>query len=394
MEEYFIDEMSGFTYDNEIIYFMPVYMSALLSYDCNNKEVRILAHYPEEVQMEGAFEKIVKYDNKVFLFPRFAKDIYYFDLEIRQFQKMNILHDIVNEMPRRKVFDVIIHEEKIYGVCRCPSMIICIDPKTDETQICRIPLKKLGICKEVENVFFSVSIKENEILIPYADNSVIQFDVKRKKFEIVWFNNHANDDPNKYIMGICADSRGLYWIYNASGELFKIIKKVKTEIDMPKDFVGIYNDGLHDQPGINNMFLHDDELCFFLRAEHRALKYNIYTGDFIWQVNNLAKWDNMSRKIASFYFTQVDKDTYWINNKNDNAIYKWNIHQGFIERTRIKIPFDTFIRDQIGKQYLCRLIARENNLNSFIELLGYESDEEKQKKSINYGEKIHQKCIS
>lgn len=399
MNSYLMEDMTGFTYDNGKIYFVLAYMSAILSYDYSHETVEILANFPKEAQIIGAFEKVVKYGKKIYLFPCYAKDIYCYDLEEEKFYPLRGVTSIIDGMPKRKVFDVFIYNEKIYGVCRYSNMIICVNPQTDDFRVYKISEKTLLIDKKIENTLFSVFVKNGRVFIPYADSAVIEFDFDKEDFSVTFMNEnkliHPKDNEH-YIMGICVDDRGIYWTYNACGELFKFSNNVKTKIDMPCDFVGNYDDGLRIQQTINNMLLCGDELCFFLRSEYSVLRYNILTGEFMWQKNELSHWKEKKRRIAYFGWAQPDKDkkAFWIYGKNDGAIYKWNCREGFVEKIYIKIAFKNLIRVEVGRKYLLHLFSEKDDLISFIRYFKCELSDDNQITTESCGRKIYQECIS
>lgn len=394
-----MEDITGFVYDDEKIYFVLAYMPALLFYDCCSGNVEVLVNFPEEAQMIGAFERIIKYDDKIYLFPCYAGDVYCFDLGKNKFYSLESLITVAEKMPQRKVFDAFIYNDKIYGVCRYSNIIVCVNPQTDNGLIYNVPLANLIISRKIENTLFSVFVKNDSVYIPYADSAVIEFNMDKEIFNVTFLDGDKSihpEDREHYIMGICIDNVGKYWMYNACGELFKYFNNVKTEIDMPDDFCGSYDDGLHIQPAINNMFLNGSELYFFLRSEYSVLKYNILTENFIWQKNKLSHWKEKTRKIAYFGWAQPDKDknAFWIYGKNDGAIHKWNCSEGFAEKIYFKITFENLIRVEVGRKYLLHLFSEKDDLISFIRYFKCELSDEKPIKTENCGRKIYQECIS
>lgn len=395
MGDYIIEHVEGLTGDDEKIYFISSDIYAILVCDCYSNQINILAEFPKEVQIPKAFEKILKYEKKIYLFPCYAKDIYYFDLEKNKFIKLDVILPLIDEMPQRKVLEVLIHNKKIYCVCRCPNMVISINSDTDNVEVFKMPLELLKKKKFAAETWFSTVIRKDKLVYPYGNSAIVKFSLIDKVFDIVYFDEKLTEEcenVSNWILGICIDNNDDFWMYSVCGEIYKVVKDKKIRIVAPKGPIGIFYDGNHEQPGINNVFSVGDDICFVLRSESKILKYNITTGRFVWCQNDLGKWDVGGTPIAFFKCTQVDEETFWLYNRNDNAAYKWNYRKGFIERVDFKISIDKLLKTEFDNRYrylILNTIKKENDLYNYILYIEGEKNERKTEKNVSYGQKIY-----
>ncbi len=392
MDKYFIDYIAGFTCSREKIYFITPYIYAIQEYDCRYKKADILVDFPKEVQKNGAFERIIICGNKIYLFPCLADNIYYFDLENKSYHRFVIPQSILECMPKRKNLEVIEYKTNIYCVCRCPNMVMCIDVKTDDFKIYSMPLEMIEERISMEGYHFSLCSLDNRLLYTFADDIIIEFSTDRKEFKVNYLDAEKSEISQNncdVILGLCADKNGNLWMYNFEGEVFKVIESMKIKINIPKNLTSRYNDGRHEQPGIDRIFIIDDDLCFALRSQCKILRYNVKTEHITLCSNNLAKWNESGRQVAFFNYAQVDKETIWLYNENDGAFYKWNYIKGFVERVEITLPITAFLGSQSAKDYLyCNIIMRKD-LEGYIAYIKNTCEEKKQENDVNHGYKIY-----
>lgn len=396
MNKYLIRCISGLTYDKDKIYFINAYIPALMVYDCHKKDVEILGSFPKKVHLVGAFERIIKCDRKIYLFPCYAEDIYCYDLDKKQYYELDILSTLKNTMDKRKVLNVLEYNKKIYCICRCPIMVICIDPETDEFQIYIMPRDLLREEKATDKTFFSVDINDNRLIFPYMYNAIIEFLLEEKIYKINFLNgisNLQNDSIYEEISLICVDNQGVIWMCDISGEVFKVVNKKRIRVAMPNDFIGLYNDGYHEQPGINKMFVVGDELCFILRSSHKILKYNMSTAKFLWCDNDLAKWNDKGRNIAFLYDAQIDARSFWIYSKNNDTVYKWDNKKGFIEKIEFAVSINALFESKLEKKYLLDFFQREDDLSGYILYNQRIYECNIQEENVRFGEKIYYSLI-
>lgn len=380
MKEFTIKNISGLSYDKEIIYFVSPYINALLAYNCRSEEVLVMAEFPKKLQMVGAFEKILKCDNKIFLFPCFADDIYYYDIEKGQYYNLNVA-SIVNDFPKRKVFEVVYFEGIVYCVCRIPHMVFCIDPKSCIVREFLAPSKMVlrGKKNEVEDRFFSLCVKERTIFYPYLDNFVVAFDIDSKLFAI---SNLSEDkvemqkDVDNNIYQLVCGNFDDWWICNYKGEVFKVKDNKKIKITMPDDFIETFFDGRNIQPGINNMFFVNDTLCIMLRAEYRVLKYNVILEEFTWEGNNIIQNNVRGEQVIFLRTAQISRDTVLEYCRADGAVYIWNYYKGFIKKIEFNISMGKMAHNNVLKEYYIDYAASTSDLESLISFVR-EIDEDK-----------------
>lgn len=396
MNMFSISVIMGLFYDDDRIYFISAYIYAVMVYDCHTKKVDILSDFPEEVQFVRAFEKIIKYDGKIYLFPCFAEDIYCYDLGKDEYYRLNILSTVLNRMNKRKRLSVLAHAGRIYCICRCPNMVICIDPKTDEFQIHMMPQELLREEETAGKPFFDGLIKGDHLIYPYMNNAIIEFSLEEKVFTVNYLDEtleEPSDNIYDIILGMCIDPNGVIWICDASGQVFQIVSNRRIKISVPDDFIERYNDGYRKRPGFHKILMIGNDLCFILRSACKIQKYNIDTQDSLWDNNDLAEWNSESSQVAFFHDAQIDDETFWLYNQNDNAVYKWNYKEGFTEKVELKISIDTLLGSRLDENRVLNVIRREDDLNGYIQYIKCGYGNSMQEKHINCGEKIYYELL-
>lgn len=389
MTNYLLKWVNGLTCDGEKVYFITAYISAIMVYDCRNRNVEILGNFPKRAQLVVAFEKIIKYNRKIYLFPCYAEDIYCYNLDNDRYYELNILSLLIDRMDKRKILEVLEYNGKIYCICRHPNMIICIDPETDDFQIYMLPQDLLKEEKSLDKTFFSVAIKDDHLIFPYMDNAIIEFSLEQKIYEVTYLNetfNDPNDNMHNDISTICVDNQGVIWMCDVRGQVFKVVNNKKIKINMPDDFIRIYNDGYHEHTGINRMFMVGNDLCFIVYSACKILKYSIDTQKFLWCDNDLSEWSDKGSQVV-FLYTQIDSETYWIYSRSDEAIYKWHHENGFIEKAELVVSIDTLINSKLERTSLLDIFEKETDLSGYILYIqcAYENSIE----NMKCGEKIY-----
>lgn len=395
MNKFSIDTIDELIYDDDRIYFISSFIYAVMVYDCHTKKVDILCDFPREVQFIGAFERIIKYDRKIYLFPCFAEDIYCYNLDKDEYHRLNILSTVINRMVKRKVLSVLTYDGRIYCICRCPNMVICIDPKTDDFQIHMMPQELLRKEETVVKGLFDVLIKGNHLIYPYVNNAVIEFSLEEKVFTVNYLDESLEGPSANIhnILGMCIDANGVIWMCDLSSQVFQIVNNRRIKISVPDDYLGVYDDGYRKRSVIYKILMIGNDLCFILGSVCKILKYNIDTQDALWDNNDLAEWDSESRQIAFFLDAQIDDETFWLYNKNDDAVYKWNYKEGFTEKVELEISLDALFSSKFSENHVLNIIKREDDLNGYIQYIKYGYGNSMQEKNINYGGKIYYELL-
>lgn len=388
-----VKNIYGLTYDHEKIYFVTNVILAILYFDCSDGKVKILSEFPKEVETVCAFEKIVKYGDKIYLFPCLEDYAYCYDLKKEEYQKLDIFGSAIDKIPERKVLETLIYNKKIYCICRCPDMVICIDTETDAIQVYMLSAK-LPQRKRTELVS-SVIIKDDRLIFPCVNDLLIEFDMNTNVFNIISLNEKMEDiDINDYIMDICMDSDGTLWLCSFKGQLYKVVDNRKIKVDLPENFIKNYDAGVFGiQRGIDRMFAVGDSVYFTLRSECKVLQYNVNNGDFLWINNTLSKWNDDGIRMAFINYTQVDNETFWFYNWNDYAAYRWDFQKGFTKKIEFRISIDELLKVQFAKEYLTKCDEAEVGLEYYISHVKAEKYKQKIKSNINLGKKIYDALI-
>lgn len=393
MGDYLVKSIRGLTYDNKKIYLISSDIYAVLEYDCSCKKIKILADFPEEIQMVGAFERILKCGNKIYLFPCLAEDIYYYDLEKRVYHKSGILESVVTGMAERKHLEVIEYKGYIYCVCRLPNIVICIDPAVDSYQIYSMSLEMLKGKNSMGGFPFTLCVNENKLIYPYADSIIIEFLIDEAIFRVIDLEEKVLE-PHQgiydIILGLCVDGNNNYWMYNLKGNIFKVIDDKKIKMNIPEEFTHMYYDGFEERPGINRMFAVKDDLCFSLRSACKILKYKAITGDVMVCENNLAEWNEKGRQAAFSYYAQIDEETFWEFNENDGAIYQWNHSKGFVDKAEIRISFEELLESKFADDYW---MLSNDDIENYLLYVKHNFGRNKQDTRVGCGEKIYRELL-
>lgn len=377
-----------FVYDDSKIYFMALDMPFIWQYDCLKRKIQVLIKFPAELNIRGAFVRLIKVKQKIYCIPCFADNIYCLNLENRLFYSLKISEELFYHMPARKIIEPVNCGDRIFFVCRSPHLIIEINTEKDTFEI----YKPENI--KQEHNFFSVKIVNGVIQYPFLQNQLICFDIEIKKFYIKKLYESIIEicPEEKYIYNFDYDRMGSIWWCNFDGEVYRNINKMTEKIRMPESFIGKYHDIIdRERPGINGMVFIDNKLCFILATDYRILQYDIYKKEFIWSENSGE--ESFKNQEIYFHYNILNDKGLVLFSQVTNSFYFWNIEKGFELKVAMRISPEILAENSILLEYY-----NFENETEYIDLQFYlEYLKKEKKKKIgeienNVGEKIY--CIN
>lgn len=382
MDEFTIKDINGLVYDQGKLYMVSHYISFIMAYDFETKKVEKLCNYPQDVTETGAFEKIIKQESKIYLFPCFIDSIYCYDMRIQEYTDLLSLHSISDKVPTRKFFEVRTYDGFIYAVCRLPQFVIRINPANNDVRIWKLE-QEILISERIVLADFSVEIYGGKIIYPYGTDILIEFSIYEETFQIIQLEREQDDYDEKYrcLLGITVDDIGAKWVFDWYGNVFEIIQDKMIKIIMPPELDGVYDDGQYEEaPRINTILAHGGRLHFLLQSDNRILIYDVQKHSFSWMVNALTEWKSARRRLAYVEYTQVNADTFLIYNYNDGKIYVWNRKDGFSKR----IELNMVLQDVSDDKWLKNCVLAQGDLELYLQYI---------KKSITGKVEEEKKCF-
>lgn len=391
MDEVAIKDIDSITYNEGKIYMLSKPIPVVMVYDFNKKRVGKLCNYPQDVSEKGAFEKMVKYGTKLYLFPCRTDGIYSYDLELKRYTKLMSLHVIKKSFPNRKFFEVVVHGELIYAVCRSPNIIISINPKDDNIQIWELD-QELLISDRIVLANFSVCISGNRLLYPYSTDMIIEFNIDNKNYKIVHLirGDEPYDEKYKCLIGMAMNDAGKQWVYDWYGSVYEIINNKMAKINMPSELQGVYNDGVYtEETRISGILSNKDQLYFVLNSDKKILVYDIHTDSFTWIDNIVTSWSALRRREAYITYTYVQGNIFLLYDYNDGAIHVLDLKNGFGEIVELCLSVEDITKDNYLWDYWKGNIFSLEDLASYMKYLWKISDTGIKRDNNCFGEKIH-----
>lgn len=391
MDEYIIEDINGLVYDQEKIYMISPYIPIVMLYDFREKKVGKLCDHPHDVSEKGAFERMLKYGSKLYLFPCRTDAIYYYDLQKQAYIRLLSLESIKENIPNRKFFEIVIYNELIYAVCRTPNLVICINPVNDDVQVWKLN-QEILISDRIVLANFTVCIYDDKILYPYSSDMIIEFSICDKNFKVIQMTREEEDYEEKYrcLIGMGMNDLGKQWVYDWYGNVYEIIDKKMIKIEMPSGFEGIYNDGAYEEASkINGILPNGNRLYFVLNSDYRILVYDIHSKSFSWINNTFTAWKEMKRKLAYTAYTQMDENLFLFYEYNDGNIYVLNLNEGFCDKLELRISTNDITDDDYLREYWKKNIFIRDDLKSYMQLIWKDNDARTEKKEGLFGEKIY-----
>lgn len=388
-----IKDIVGMTYDKGKMYITPTYIPVIVVYDFSTKKTEKLCDYPKEMMSQfSAFEKIIKCGSKIYLFPCMSDKIYCYDICTEKYKELLALDSIEKNLPKRKCFDVLKHEQYIYAVCINPNFVMRINPLNDDMQVWKPDYKAFDYDDTV-NYPFSACIYDDKLIYPYSLSLKIEFCMNDETFRFADLTGREKNYSKKeygYLQEFVWDSAGKFWVSSWYGELFRIDDNEMKKIEMPLGLEGVYDDGVSKEvPRINKIILNSDKLYFVLQCDRRILGYDIVLNDFFWVEDSAPVWKEERRKLFYSAYSQMEEDSFLLFNYNEMKIYVWNIEKGFTDEIELYISLDAIVEND----YLCECweknLVNQDDLETYLLYIKRLGNNKLEKKESNNGEAIY-----
>ncbi len=384
------DEIRGMCYENGKLYMTIPYIHAIITYDLQTRQIKALGYYNPG---KNVFEKILKFRDKIYLFPANGIGIYYYDLIKKEYKELFDFDSVKSgaDFTNRKFFEVFEYKQLIYAVCRYPNAVICINPFDDVVQVHCLP-EKLLVNNPMVIEHFPVYICENKFIYAYSSTMVIEFSLVEEKFKIVYLEeDDCNTEYEYMVYGMILNDSGDTWLYNLYGDLFRIINNRKVRVAIPEELVGAYDDGYAEQQyRINQVLSIKDKLCFVSQFDHRILLYDIRTNVFTWHENPYADWEEGRRKLAYIVCAKMDANSYLFYHYNNSAIYVWNVLEGFTDKLELKMLVEEIKNNTVFNEYALQYFSREDDLEFYLAYISRAGKNKETAEEKYCGEKIYQ----
>ncbi len=341
--------MSQHNYQIQISSYCPVgdsiwiYMSGygLFQFDKENAQIKFFTELPAEVSDIGAFETIIEYNKKLYFIPCYADDIYYYDIEQNCFQMLNIPFSNLEGLAKRKIISTILRDDILYCIIRRPFCVVCINLFQEKYEICFFQKDYLlpdDWKKQMSMAFFEVCVDKDSVLIPYANNEIVIFDMKQKNFSIKKLSSLRIENVPRFpwwknsIMQIEKMYSNAYFMRMYNGDIYQFDENSLTKVELPEEVSGYY--ALGDRsflPRIYKFLVIGSFIYFFFYNNHDVLKFNCKNGEFLWYENHYVSQRGKNQTAPIYVEIKMfDSNTVLLHSRQDNALYLFNTDAGFI----------------------------------------------------------------
>lgn len=397
MDEIKIKDVFGLTYDNGKMYIISLYMPVIMVYDFLTKKTEKLCDYPRDMMDNtAAFEKVIKCDSKLYLFPCLAYEVYCYDILTGKFTKLLSLDSIGEDLPQRVCFHVLKYEKYVFAVCNNPHFIMRINSLNDDIQVWKPDYKRYAYNHAV-NYPFSVCIRDDMLIYPYSSSLIIEFCIKDESFHFVNLVGADNDYPKKeygYLQGLVMNNAGRTWVNNWYGELFEIVDNEMRKIEVPSELAGVYNDGVSTEiPKIYKIIYKNDKLYLLLQSDFRILVYDISSKKFSWEDNISGTWNEQRRKLAYTVYSQMEENSFLLFHYNESAIYMWDVNRGFTDKIEVKILMDQMDGDDYLYKCWGNNLSKQDDLETYLSYIKNVNNNQTENKEESCGEKIYHELL-
>lgn len=374
----------------------------LLKYDIPQKKLELVAPYPEDIGTDhNPFSKIVKLENEIYFIPQTAKDIFCYNLEKNEFNKLNAPIDPIRYSHN---IQTIVKDKVLYCVERFPDSIVKIDTVSKSIKVFEFdnnPYVKKNIESEIYRLYKSLCLHNGKIIWPNYKNILTAFDIELEEFSVETLDGLSQErvermDKNKnikledWIIGVQSFQNSL-WLFSFEGKIYQYNDKIRK---IEKTFADNYNkdtDKLEVSVFRESVLL-EDELWFIPQYKNKCVKYNSNAKQFeIVMDSYIGTWDGYERDYT--VCKAVDKQKILAFSYYENCFYLLDIKQDLVHKKKLRIPIEEFIKepafyqsivdnnqyrfddlDFLWKEMQCRKrIQQENYKNSIVGKKIYES---------------------
>lgn len=365
MQESTVLDIVDFDYEDGQIYFIASNTPFIWQYNCIKGNIMILTEFPSNINVAGAFARLIKVKQKIYCIPCFADNIYCYDLVTNQFYSLNIPDELFCKMPKRKIIEPFIVNGNLYCICRSPHYIYEINIENDAYDIYKVQ------GTQSEHNFFSIKCYNGVIEYPHLNNQIISFDTRNKSFyfRTLYESDIKNCPEEKNIFNFEYDSIGGIWWCDFNGDVYRSTKSEMHQVKMPDEFYGKYQDVIgRERPGINGIELINENICFILASDYKILQYDLFKSQFTWSQNP----DNecFRNKEIYFHYNKLSDKSLLLYSRDKKIFYIWNIEKGFLNQFVIKISADILARNRFFDSYISiKSESNDINLQFYLEFV-------------------------
>lgn len=387
MDSVIVNKIIDYFYKDGKIYYITSDFYGIMTYDTKTGKNSILVSYPESICMDMAFDQMLFVNNKIYLIPCFAKEIYYYDMELNQIDYLRALSSDMSKMPKRKYIRGIIYHNMVYCVSRSPHIIVMIDSRNNNIDM--VSLHGL----ESEDLIFYIDIYDEKLVYPYFDNIIIVFDLKTKSINKINLKMEEKGfitaDGDNIIEFVKFDYLGNIWLYNGKGELFCYYYNGDcVKIETPRDFSGQFYDGRNYRTRINGIYILERRLIFTSAAGYSVLIYDMERKVFSEDNRKQIRMAD-ARPNQIIRSRKMDSDKLLLHNYNESVFYVWNQKFGITNEYQLTVPDGEIVKNKLYKDYFrYRTEYHKQDLKNMLELLQIWENEEREN-MLRCGEKIY-----
>lgn len=303
--------------------------------------------------MWGCYYGIRKIQNRIFLVPHNAEDIYVYDLDRKQAVRL-VLPESCDRM---MLFDEsVAYKGKMFLLPRCYPAIVSVDTESLEVREYRECVKPFLKEDESEQMFnWAFLARENLLYLASASESrILIFDMEDGSYTV--------RDIGAYPYGYCRllyDGR-YFWL---SAFKKNCIMRWDEKSGETREYVYPTGDRQPDENFLYSSLLdRGDSLLICCGFAHRILSFQKHTGEFCEyeEVQNILcrmEEDSLKREAGFGYAKRLEDGTVLLYETDSNSIHLWDMEKNQWESFPCRLPRDEMLRmekKQIEKYWISR----------------------------------------
>lgn len=341
--------------ENECAWMIADSVNWLLKYSFLRNELELEAAFPKAIGTNwGAFSKIVRVGNEIYLSPFTAKDAYCYNLDEKMFQKLNFP---LNGCKKAKNIRMVVREKDIYFVNRSPDMVIKVDSVTKSIQVFEAE-NDCFINQKAENKIYrsylNPEVYDNKILWSSYNNILNIFDMKNESFSIEkltdvlngkvkWTKDIFGEEQEDWLIGLKVFQDRL-WFLSYGGNIFQYNGKMnKVENRLFNDYVCKEIEG-SVRAVFSDILVLDNELWFIPQYKKKCIRYCADNDSFERIMDSyVQEWDVQSREYVGCKVVGAGKILLY--SYYERCFFILDTEKDVISKEEIKISFGKFARE-------------------------------------------------
>ena len=350
--------------------------NCLFKYTFSEQKLDLIISFPETIGTNNfAFNRIVKIQNEIYLFPLTAKGIFCLDLQKREFIRLNISIDNFNEVNNTQV---VVVDEYIYCLKRFPDVLIKIHLATKKVDIFYAGNEQY-INKAVESLvnrnYSAPCLFQGKIVWFHYNNVFTFFDLEKESFVTERLENvlHETVERTKafyqegledWIIGARV-FQDVLWLFSYDGRVYqyddKSHKIQSVQINNDK------NTNTNEGELVRSIFMDlvplEDELWFIPQYESRCIKYDSNTGQCEECLDEYKKKWNENQTVYSLC-KAIHNKKILLYSYCESCFCILDTMNNTVDKKIIKIPFGRFSEESLT----FRSMMIKNNFYGFDDL--------------------------